>query len=693
MNLTRTADETTPPTWLTVWRPRLLLALWAAVALAYLAVFVLDLWLSFGLLAAPCVGPECHYQAIGPAEADALAGWGLSTPAYALYMLGVSVLPVVVFAALGFVMLARLYPQPRSYLYALMPLTMPVLAITNFDVVIAAYPGLTTPSHLMVILGHLLLVTFALISPRGRFEPRWTAALPVVAATIGVYSSFLADHVTLPVPMPYMLLLLAVSAVIVYRYRRLFNATERRQVKWVVLGLLVFFAGVPLWTYTFEIAAPPPGQDTLLTLLGGWSLVMLSTLVLPATIFIAILRHGLWDIDLILNRTLVYGGLTAGIIALYALVVGGLGALFQTRGNLLLTLLATGLIAVLFQPARERLQRAVNRLMFGERDAPYAVLSRLGRQLQETAMPEQGLAAVAVSITQGLKLPYAAIEVETTDGEYRPVAADGRRPARLEAWPLRYQGQVIGRLLVAPRSPGEAFTGRETQLLADIASQAGAAAYAARLTAALQRSRERLVLAREEERRRIRRDLHDELGPALASQTFKLDAAIDLLDSDPAAAGALLQTLKQRNQALVGDIRRLVHELRPPALDELGLRGALSAHFGQALAPVVTVTAAPDPLPPLPAAVEVAAYRIALEAVNNVLRHAQARACAVALVTGDAELTLTVTDDGVGLPAAPARGIGLRSMQERAEEVGGTLAVDSPTDGGVQVTARLPLIA
>ena len=129
--------------------------------------------------------------------------------------------------------------------------------------------------------------------------------LPVVAAAAGVYSTFLADRFTLPVAQPYVILLLVISVIILYRYRRLFNDTERRQTKWVVLGLLIFFAGVPLWTYTFEIATPAAGRDTLVTLLGGWTLLMLITLVLPAAIFIAIFRHQLWDIDLIINRTLV----------------------------------------------------------------------------------------------------------------------------------------------------------------------------------------------------------------------------------------------------------------------------------------------------------------------------------------------------------------------------------------------------
>jgi signal transduction histidine kinase len=531
-------------------------------------------------------------------------------------------------------------------------------------------------------------VTFALISPRDRFDPRWTAILPILAAVVGVYSMFWGEELALPGP--FTILLLVISTVVLYRYRRLFNETERRQTKWVVMGLLVFFAGVPLWTYTFIVAAPDTAGDMLLITLGGWTLVMLMTLFLPIATFIAIFRHQLWDINLILNRMLVYGGLSFGIVAVYALVVGGLGTMLHTRSNFTLSLFATGLIATLFQPVRERLQRAVNRMMFGERDDPYSVLSQLGHRLQETAAPDQTLSAITATITQTLKLPYAAIEVETAEGEHRPVAISGRWQFATIEWPLRYQGQVIGRLVAGTRSPGENFNSQERQLLADIASQAGAAAYAVRLTTALQHSRERLVLAREEERRRIRRDLHDELGPSLASQTFQFDTVLELLASDPTAAAELLTTLKQRNQSLVSDVRRLVYELRPPALDELGLLGALRAHFDQITSPVITLTAAPDPLPILPAAIEVAAYRIALEAVNNVIRHAQANHCAVMLTIKSNVLSLTIEDDGAGMPSGKTAGIGLRSMRERAEEVGGTFGVETPS-GGVRVTAILPI--
>lgn len=376
--------------------------------------------------------------------------------------------------------------------------------------------------------------------------------------------------------------------------------------------------------------------------------------------------------------------------------------LFQSQGNFLFALLATGLIAVLFQPVRERLQRGVNRLMFGERDDPYAVLSKLGAQLQTTTTPEAMLQSVVETVATTLKLPYVAIELADEQGRLKG-ATVGTAFAETAEFPLRYQNETVGYLVVSPRSPGESFTERERQLLTDIAGQTGAMAYSVRLTAALQRtagalqqSREKLVLAREEERRRIRRDLHDELGPTLASQTFALDAALDALEGDPQTTAQLLQTLKTQNQATVADIRRLVYELRPPALDELGLVGALQAHVAKLdgrSSPRIRITAQPDPLPSLSAAVEVAVYRIVLEAITNVVRHAQAQRCNVSLQVegnGRKAIRIDVCDDGIGLPPDRQTGVGLTSMRERAEELGGSLAVNDEGDG-VRITAVLPM--
>jgi signal transduction histidine kinase len=205
------------------------------------------------------------------------------------------------------------------------------------------------------------------------------------------------------------------------------------------------------------------------------------------------------------------------------------------------------------------------------------------------------------------------------------------------------------------------------------------------------------VTAREEERRRLRRDLHDGLGPALASQTLKLDAALDLLEADPAQAVHYLREVKAQSQTTVADIRRLVYELRPPALDELGLVGALRAHV-QSLSSRnglrVTVDA-PETLPPLSAAVEVAAYRIALEALTNVVKHARARECSIQLTIvawrNKNFLTLEVLDDGLGLAPGASPGVGLASMRERAEELGGICVINNNQPGGLKVLAQLPI--
>jgi signal transduction histidine kinase len=220
------------------------------------------------------------------------------------------------------------------------------------------------------------------------------------------------------------------------------------------------------------------------------------------------------------------------------------------------------------------------------------------------------------------------------------------------------------------------------------------AAHAVELHTELRRARERLIIAREEERRRLRRDLHDGLGPQLASQTLTLSAASKLLRADPAAAEELLAEALTHAQTAVSDIRRLVYGLRPPALDDLGLVGALADQAAQHLASGLRVrVTAPDAFPPLPAALEVACFRIAQEALTNVARHAQARSATLTL-TVDAPnpaLTLEVVDDGRGLPAQLHAGVGLASMRERAAELGGTCVVETAAGGGVRVYARLPL--
>jgi signal transduction histidine kinase len=260
-------------------------------------------------------------------------------------------------------------------------------------------------------------------------------------------------------------------------------------------------------------------------------------------------------------------------------------------------------------------------------------------------------------------------------------------------------------LVLGLRAGEEEFADAERRLLEDLAHQIGASAHAAlmteasiRLSADLQRSRERLVEAREEERRRLRRDLHDGLGPRLSSQALTIDAVRALMRRDPDAAEELLVELKVDAQDAVRDIRRLVYGLRPQALDDLGLLGALQETAEQYSTKGLSVSVeASEKLPPLSAAVEVACYRIAQEALTNVVRHAGADSCTVSIAIDEANvLWLEVRDDGCGVPdlhenASAEAGVGLTSMRERASELGGGLLVEPLPGGGTLVRAGMPL--
>jgi signal transduction histidine kinase len=433
-------------------------------------------------------------------------------------------------------------------------------------------------------------------------------------------------------------------------------------------------------------------------------------LMIPLSLAMAILRSRLWDIDILINRALVYGALTVCVIGIYVLVVGYLGALFRTGGNLPISLMATGVVAVLFQPLRDRLQRGVNRLIYGERDDPYAVVARLGRRLEGTLAPDAVLPTLVETVVQALKLPYAAVllkqgEQFVTAAEYpgKETSAQGGEE-KLATLSLVYQGETVGKLLLAPRAPGESFSPADQRLLAVLTQQAGVAAHTVQLTTDLQHSRERLISAREEERRRLRRDLHDGVGPTLASMSQRIDAAAYMVRDDPDEAIVLLRDLKGQVRATLADLRRLVYALRPPTLDELGLLAAVREHAAQYAgiaggAPGETTLhitiEAPGPLPALPAAVELAAYRIALEALTNVVRHAGASACfidfAVTALGGRKMLTVDIRDNGIGLPDERRAGVGLTSMRERAAELGGTCLIEPAPGGGTRVSAHLPL--
>lgn len=499
-----------------------------------------------------------------------------------------------------------------------------------------------------------------------------------------------------------------------FRYRAA-DGHERQLSKTLMLALLLSLAaalalGVGAWLVQTEpLALPWRAQDALNRL--AFIVFPLLFALLPLSLTAIVLRYRLWEIDLVINRSLVYGGLTAVVVLLYGLAVGGLGLMLGAQSGVAVAVAATVLVAMLFQPLPAWLQRGVNRLMYGERDDPIAVLTRLGLQLEAAVTPDALLPAVVETVAQAMRLPYVAI-VAGEEGQSKvlaqypaqpwpesvawreglsPQVGSSLAPAAVASFSLTSQGLPVGRLVVAPCAPGQSFSLADRRLLTSVAQRAGAAVETVRLAADLQHARERLVLAREEERRRLRRDLHDGLGPQLATLTLQLDAARNLLDSNPQQAGQVLAEIKAQTQAAIAYIRRLVYELRPPVLDQLGLVSALHEQAARAASDNLTVQVmAPDDLPPLPAAVEVAAYRIVAEALTNVVRHSQARRGVVWLCPDDA-LYVAVDDDGIGLPDQLRSGVGLASMRERAEELGGALRVERRPEGGTRVMARLPL--
>nr|MDP8945799.1 sensor histidine kinase [Actinomycetota bacterium] len=534
-----------------------------------------------------------------------------------------------------------------------------------------------------------------LIFPTGRpLSPRWG---PVVAAAIGlvVTMSLIAAFTNIqpegdqpanplaidafdpfiPVLEAVLLPLILVPALLglvclVLRFRRA-DPQGRRQIAWVGYALAVAILA--------SFVAPSPVN-------------VLATLAVPLAIGIAVLRHRLFGIDVVLNRTLVGTALLACSALVYVAVVGWLGGLAGAPDSVIGFIGAVAVAAV-FHPLYVRIQLAVDRLLHGHRGDPYRVLGRVTAVLRGAGSPREALAQAVAAIAADLKLPAVTVQVDRPDAA--PVVESVGDPAlAVHDFPLRWHDDVVGTLSVAHRTGTDGLDPLDASLLTDLAAQIAAVGFALRLVTDLERARARLITAREEERRRLRRDLHDGLGPRLAAQSLKVGSARMLYDQDPKTADTLLSELESDIEATLAEIRRLVYDLRPPALDELGLVGAIrdaaERHTSQAADGLHISVHAPDKLPPLSAAVEVASYRIVQEALANVTHHASAADCVVRLtVTG--ELRIEVSDDGIGIPKEHRSGVGLHSMRERAEELGGTCIVGRSASGGTRVLARLPL--
>ncbi|GIJ63647.1 sensor histidine kinase [Virgisporangium aurantiacum] len=544
----------------------------------------------------------------------------------------------------------------------------------------------------------LALLLFPDGRPPGR---RWAAlavAIPVATATVAVALAIAAlDHPTTllvdtsePISaraqafvfvaaggmVLTLLCMVGVLVSLIVRWRRA-DGDTRRQLACLLPAAVIFVLAL--------IAGPFVG-DAAAVIVG---------VAIPAGMMLAILRYRLYNLDTIINRTLVWLVMTLLVVGAFVAVVAMIrqSVTWMSTGRYE-SLVATGVVAVAFEPVRRQVQRGVNRLLYGERDDPYLVIARLGQVLGRSAAAD-ALPRLTATIARSLQVPYVAVTTDQGD-DPTPLAEAGRPGTPMEAFPMTVHGRQVGRLLVATRNPNGRFTRRERRLFTDLALHAAVAVETARLIRDLRLSRERLVKAREEERRRLRRDLHDGVGPALTGISLQVRAVQRLVTGNQRARAQLV-TLLSDLDVCGSELRQVVDQLRPPALDG-GLEGALRVELTryQSDRLAVDVSAAGD-LTDLPAAIEVAAWRIVAEAVTNVTRHANASACQVTVRRDDDGLYLEILDDGVGIDAevvaARARkgGLGIESFHSRADELGGHCVVEKVDPTGTAVRVWLPV--
>ncbi|MGW0808699.1 sensor histidine kinase [Nonomuraea sp. NPDC002799] len=509
--------------------------------------------------------------------------------------------------------------------------------------------------NLTLMVGHSLLLG---LSPDPSFELGVPMSNPFGVAALGRIPQVVESWIGPP------MILLCLLGVISLGFRHRAATPEvRRQITWYFVAMAIF---VGYWV------ASAGTQDQVML-----ALRLILAAGIPISIIAAVLRHQLYGIRLILNRTLVYGTLALGAGVTYSVLIWAASSVAGDYGAVagLAAAMATG---AAFHPVRLRLQRSVDRLFNVERD-PYRAADLLSRAVQRAGDPSEALAEAIAVVRASLGARGVGVEVS---GEPALSFVDGELGARPRAAELTWHGAKVGRLLLA----GARQSGAQRSVMAPHLAEL---AHAVRLSTDLRDSHERITEARAEERRRLGRELHDGLGPTLTSVTMRLDEARRRLEHDPATVDELLAGVREEMAGTLVSVRELVDGLRPPALDELGLAGALRA-FGQGPGPRIEV-AVTGSLDLLPAGVETAAYRIAQEALTNARRHAQAASVLVRLDREAEALRISVTDDGDGLPESPSPGVGLTSMRERAAEIGGSCAIGPRAVRGTEVTAVLPL--
>jgi signal transduction histidine kinase len=497
------------------------------------------------------------------------------------------------------------------------------------------------------------------------------APLPAEISRLGL------DLLSIPLPYEVWLPLIEVAqaavpvglvvpfAVMVRRYRAA-DPERRAQIRWLTWAALVDMAVLLLPFVT----SPEPASLLLCVALGLTS----------GAVVVAVGKYRLYEIDRLLPGTFLYGTLAVLVVVIDVVVFAVAGRVLGERDS---ALVALAVVAVVYAPVRDRVWRVVRRLVRGMRDDPYAMVSTLAQRLESAEGPDEQLLALAGMVAEAFRLPYVRVEIDRPGGACSVVEYGSARGAPVSL-PVSYRGEVVGRLVLCRAE----LTERDQRLLGDLVRQAAAAARAGELSADLRRIR---VLGREEERRRLRRDLHDGLGPSLGAVALRIEAARNLAASAPGESDRILEQTAADVTAVLGEVRRLVHDLRPAVLDELGLVRAVRQQADRLRSGSLRVVVSDDGVEGLPAAVEVAAYRIVSEALANVVRHAGASRCDVTLVVRGGVLEVLVRDDGRGIGADVVAGVGMLSLRERTAELGGDCEVSCPPEGGTLVHARLPM--
>jgi signal transduction histidine kinase len=639
------------------------------------------------------------------------------------------------FGLLGGLLAARRPESPIGWLMLLISLSQGSVGLADEYATVALFthPGSLLGGDFSAWVGgwiwapgfELLATVLLLLFPDGRpLSPRWrlavwtsVAAIAVVtlsaaAGTWGVpgrvmlrgtpptstlfFIGFIAGSVTAAG------CIVAGIVAMVLRYRR-GAVDERQQLKWIVAGAFLLALGVVLGYNVVPL--PAIVQQPLLAV---------SAAVFPATIAIAILRYRLYDIDLVISRTLVYGSLAVFITAVYVGIVVGIGTLVGSGGkpNLALSIVATAIVAVAFQPVRERLQRVANRLVYGKRATPYEVLSQFSERVAESYAAEDVLPRMARVLAEGTGAVRADVWLRAGQ-MLRPAASwpEGplaTEPARIvgDSLPglpeadrvveVRHQGELLGALSVTKR-PGESLTPVEEKLLDDLASQAGLVLKNVGLTTELlarledlRASRQRLVAAQDEERRRLERNLHDGAQQNLVALKVKLGLAEMFADKDPARAKATLAELKADTDEALETLRDLARGIYPPLLAEKGLAVALASQARKATVPV-EISA--DGITRYPQEIEAAVYFCCLEALQNVQKYSSATHAIVRLQAGDGSVRFEVEDDGRGFDVVSTpRGSGLTNMADRLDALGGQSEIDSAPGRGTRLRGQVPVM-